>query len=505
MPTIVREPAAPPRETTAAAWFALAAIVALAAALRLATLRAQSIWFDEAATWDLVRRPFGAMLHGVAHGESTPPLFYMLEWSWTRVFGDGEAGLRSLPALAGLLTVPVAFAVGRRAGAGAPRAGLAAAALVAVNPLLVWYSQEARAYALAVLLSAVALALLQRAQEDRRPRVLAGWALAAALALATHYFTAFVLAPQAVWLLWRHPRRRAALAAVGALAAAGLALLPLLVAQSGNPYDISGTSLVVRLLQVPKQFVLGYRGPLAVALGVLGALVVAGGAWLLLRRTPPAPRARALLLAGIGLAGVALPLLAALAGEDYLNTRNVLPALVPLLAALAVACASSDRPRLGAALLAGLCAISLAIVVAVNVDAGYQRPDWRGLARALGPGPVRGARALVVAPANGELALRYYRPAIRTLGPAGAAVREVDVIAVAGSRDPGAAPQLPALVGTTLAVTGFAPAGRIRTPTYELLRFRTIGATPVPVTPDPLAAVRFGTAPPSVDVLPAGR
>src|SRR6185312_16018225 len=211
VPTTVRESAAPQREATAAARLALAAIVLLAAALRFATLRTQSVWFDEAATWDLVRRPFGAMLHGVAHGESTPPLFYVLEWGWTRVFGDGEAGLRSLPALAGLLTVPVARAIGRRAGQGRVAVGLAAAALVAVDPLLVWYSQEARSYALAVLLSALALAFLMRARDDPRPRVLAGWALAAALALATHYFTLFVLVPQGAWLLWRHPRRRAAL------------------------------------------------------------------------------------------------------------------------------------------------------------------------------------------------------------------------------------------------------------------------------------------------------
>ncbi len=475
----------------------------LAALLRFATLRTQSVWFDEAATWDLVRRPFGEMLRRIPNGESNPPLFYVLEWGWTRVFGDGEAGLRSLPALAGLLTVPVTYAIARRAAAGAVRAGLAAAALVAVNPLLVWFSQEARSYALATLLSAVALLLLQRALADRRGRLLASWALAAALALATHYFTAFVLAPQALWLVWRYPHRRGALLAVGAVAAAGVALLPLLLAQAGNPYDIAGTSLVLRLVQIPKQFLLGYRGPLALPFGLLGALLVAGGAWLLLRRTPRLVRDRALLLAGIGAIGVALPLLAALAGADYLNTRNLLPALIPLLAALAVSYAASDAPRTGLALLAGLCAISLAIVVTVAADAQYQRPDWKGLARALGT--TGATRALVVSPANGELALRYYRPRIRTMGPAGAQVREVDVVTVAGSRDPGKAPELPALTGTALAVPGFRPAPGTRTSTYAILRFLASGGAPVPVVPTPLGVVRFGQPFPSVDVLPAGR
>jgi mannosyltransferase len=490
-------------------WLALAAIVVLAAVLRFATLRTQSIWFDEAATWDLVRRPFGEMLSRLPDGESNPPLFYVLEWGWTRVFGDGEAGLRSLSALAGLLTVPVAYAIGQRAAAGvtrivAERAGLAAAALVAVNPLLVWFSQEARSYALATLLSGLALLLFLCALDDTRGRFLAGWALAAALALATHYFTAFVLAPQAVWLLWRHPHRRGAVTAVAAPVAAGLALLPLLLAQAGNPYDIASTSLALRLVQVPKQFLLGYRGPLALPFGLLGAALVLSGAWLLARRMPCPVRERALLLAAIGVVGVALPLLAAFAGADYLNTRNLLPALIPLLTALAVGYAASGAPhRLGAALLTALCAMSLAIVITVASDEQYQRQDWKSLAHALGTSDV--PRALVITPANGELALRYYRRDLRTMGPQGAAVLEVDVVAVAGSRDPGRAPELPPLTGTSLAAPGFGFPQRMQTQTYALLRFRATGDAAVLVTPTPLGTLRFGDRFPSVDVLPASR
>jgi mannosyltransferase len=471
--------------------------------LRFATLSTQSIWFDEAATWDLVRRPFGEMLGRIPDGESNPPLFYVLEWGWTRAFGDGEAGLRSLSALAGLLTVPVAYAIGRRAASGVACAGLATAALVAVNPLLVWFSQEARSYALATLLSAVALLLFQRALDDRRGRLLAGWAVVAALALATHYFTAFVLAPQALWLLWRHPHRRGAVAAVAALAAAGLALLPLLLAQAGNPYDIAGTSLALRSAQIPKQFLLGYRGPLGLPLGLLGALLVAGGAWLLLRRTRRSVRDRALLLAAIGAVGVALPLLAAIGGADYVNARNLLPALIPLLAALGVGYGASDARRAGLGLLTALCALSLAIVVAVAADSQYQRADWKGLAHALGRADA--TRALVVSPANGELALRYYRPGIRTMRPEGAAVREVAVVAVAGSRDPGKAPELPKLVGTALGVPGFDPALETGTATYAILRFPATRDVPAPVVPEALGALRFGEPFPSVDVLPAGR
>jgi mannosyltransferase len=479
-------------------WLALGALVLLGAALRFPTLATQSIWFDEAATWDLVRLPFGELLRQVAHHESSPPLFYVLEWAWTHVFGTREAGLRSLSALAGTLTVPVGFGIGRRLGG--VRAGLATAALIAVNPLLVWFSQEARAYALVVLLSALSLWLFLRCLDGERPRALAAWATVSALALATHYFAAFVLVPQAAWLLLRHPRRRAAIGAVAALVAVGVALLPLLLEQRGNPYDVASEALALRLAQVPKQFLLGYRGPLPLAFGIAGGALVVGGAWLLARRTERVVRSRALLLAAIGVIGVVLPLLAALAGGDYLNTRNLLPALVALAAALGVGYGAS-RPRwTGIAVLAVLCSLSLAIVVAVAVDASYQRPDWAGLASALGRTPY--ARAVVISPATGEAPLRFYRRALRRMGPQAATVGEIDVVAVAGSTSPGAAPKLPAQVGGALAVSGFGAPRRVATTTYELLRFRATTATAI--TPDPLAALRFSQAPPSVDVLPGG-
>lgn len=492
--------AASPRRRVAARadapTLALAALVLLAAALRFATLTTQSVWFDEAATWDVVRRSFGGMLDAVARQESTPPLYYVLEWLATRALGDAEAGLRALSALAGTLTVLVAFALGRRLAG--PRAGLAAAALVAVNPLLVWFSQEARAYALVVLLSALSLLVLLRALEDPRARRLAAWTLAAAAALATHYFAVFVLAPEAAWLLWRHPRRRAALAAVGALVVAGAAHVPLLLAQRGNPYDIGGSSLAVRVAQVPKQFLLGYRGPLALPLGIAGAALALGGAWLLLRRTAEPARRRALAVAGVGLAGIALPLAGALAGADYLNARNVLPALVPLLAALGVGLGASAARRTGAALLAALCALSLAVVVAVAADPQYQRPDWRGLARALGH--ARSPRAIVVSPANGTLPLRYYRRALRPMPARGAAVGEVDVVAVAGAAGAGAAPSLPAQIGTTL--VPFPPPSRASTDRWVILRFRA--PQPLFVAPPALAQVRFSPEPPAVELLPPG-
>lgn len=493
--------AADGRAATLPSWLPLTAIMLLAALLRLPNLAAQSVWFDEAATWDLTRMPFAEMLRALPDRESNPPLFYVLEWLTTRVVGDGAFGLRLLSALAGIALVPVAAALGRRLGG--RRASLATAVLVAVNPLLVWFSQEARSYELVALLSGLALLAFVRALDDARPRALAWWAVAAALALCTHYFACFVLAPQLLWLLWRHPARRAALAATGALAVVSAALLPLLLAQRDNPYDIAGSSIAVRLLQVPKQFLLGYRGPLALLTGCIGAAAILVGLWLLLRRTAPPLRTRALLVGSIGLAGVALPAIGAVVGADYLNARNLIPALLPLLVALACGF-SAARPtpaaRIGVIAGATLAIVSLGVVLGVALDKQYQRPDWKGLAAALGRADED--RVLVVSPANGEAALRFYRRDVVTLPADGRPVREVDVVSVATAPNPGGAPVLPGLSGAGGAATIGPPVER-RTRSWIIRSYRQPAAGLV--QPVPMTALRFSVNFPSVLLLPASR
>src|SRR3989440_3276267 len=194
------------RRLGAAGW-ALLGITAGAAALRFSTLGVQSFWHDEAVTVGRVLHPaLGATLKEIPSSEATPPLYYVLAWLWTKVFGHSEAGIRSLSALFGTATVPVAYAIGARLAA--RRAGLLAAMAVAVSPVLVWYSQEARAYGLLVLTSALTIWFFAGAlQEPDRRRWLGWWAAAASLALLSHYFAAFVVVPEAAWLLWTSRER----------------------------------------------------------------------------------------------------------------------------------------------------------------------------------------------------------------------------------------------------------------------------------------------------------
>src|SRR5581483_1847235 len=103
----------PPSPALAARGLALAGVLGVGAGLRFSELGARGFWRDEAVTVQLVRRSLGGMLDAIPRSEGTPPLYYVLAWGWTRLFGTSEAGLRSLSALAGTLAIGLVYLAGR--------------------------------------------------------------------------------------------------------------------------------------------------------------------------------------------------------------------------------------------------------------------------------------------------------------------------------------------------------------------------------------------------------
>jgi mannosyltransferase len=401
---------------------ALIALTVLAAAVRFSTLSVQSYWLDEAVTVGLLHHSFGGMIAAIPDSESTPPLYYALAWLWSKLFGTGEVGLRSLSALFGTATVPLAYAAGKRIVT--ERAGLALAAVAAVNPLLVWFSQEARAYALLVLLATASLWLFGR-------RSLWGWAIVSALALATHYFALFVVVPEAVVLLWR--LRRRAVPAVAAVALVGAALLPLAVDQAGNDRAnfIRATSFGDRILQVPKQFLVGYDSPFEAGFTVAALVLAAYGLYLLATHASARERSGAALAASVAVPGLLVPVVLAVAGADYVITRNLIAVWPAALLVVAAGLGAARAGRRGAAATAALCVLSLATVIAVQTSPQHQRGDWRGAAHALGAIP-QGGRALVINPVFGVIPLHLYTPRVTVLPPGPVGVAEIDVVSVGG-------------------------------------------------------------------------
>jgi mannosyltransferase len=413
------------------AWaLALGALTLLAAVLRFTRLGHQSFWYDEAWTDYLVRLRPGELLKTVPQTESTPPLYYIVAWAWVRLLGRDEVGLRSLSALAGTVTVPIAYAAA--ATLATRRVGLVVAALAATSPLLVWYSQEARSYMLLVMLAALSLLCFARAREAPTRGRLAAWALASIAALATHYFAVFVVAPEAVLLLaalapTRGAELRRVLVAVAAVALAGAGLLVLAVGQRnrGNAGWIKKIPFGHRLGELPRELLAGFP-PAVPWVPVAGGVLVLAALALLLARGEARERRAALLAAAVGLVAIALPLLLAAAGLDYFLTRNVLVAWLPLALVVAAGLGARRAGALGPLLAAALCALALVPVVAVARDADLQRPPWRTLNSVLGP--PRAGHAIVLLRAGFGLPLAVYRPGTWLMKRPVARLREIDVV-----------------------------------------------------------------------------
>ncbi len=478
-------------------------LTVLAAALRFWRLRHQGFWFDEASTSQEIRFTPGQMLTLLKHYESTPPLYYAVAWIWGRIFGFGEAGLRSLSAVCGVLVVPLAYALGDKLFS--RRTALIAAALVATNPLLIWYSQEARAYQLALLLIAVSLLAFLYAEDDASPLAFAVWAVASAFAVATEYYGAFVVVPAALWLIYRHRRERPLQVAIAALAVWCAALLWFAISQNstGHAGWIKHLPLSPRILQLFPQFVTGFGAPGGVALswvaGVI-CLIALGSLAVHMGQSDRVSRRGAFVGGGILAAGIVLNAVLLAAGIDNLLSRNVIALWAP--AALLVA-AGLATPRLrvaGFALAALLCATGVAAAIGVSLDRTYQRPDWRPVAHVLGirPAPGVAQRAILIQRYRDVLPLSLYMPRLLAWTHTGTSayslyrgnyvVSELDVITISSPPAPktgcwwGAACNLiPSGLQPRYAIPGFRPVWIRHSHQFTIMRM--VAARPVTLTP----------------------
>lgn len=135
-------------------------ILILGLILRLFSLN-QSFWLDEATSATVARDfSFSRIITQFSPGDFHPPLYYLLLKVWTLPFGVTEISARSFSIVCALLCIFMVYILGRKLKD--KFTGLMAALLMATSPLFIYYSQEARMYALETLLTLVAVYLFIR-------------------------------------------------------------------------------------------------------------------------------------------------------------------------------------------------------------------------------------------------------------------------------------------------------------------------------------------------------
>ncbi|MBI2305086.1 MAG: glycosyltransferase family 39 protein [Chloroflexi bacterium] len=159
--------------------------------LRSIRLDFQSLWLDEAASAYLAHLPYKDIIAASFATEPNPPLYFLLLRGWGQVFGFSEVGLRSLSVVGGALYLPFIYLMGRELFQ--HRVGLAAALLAAANPFLIWYSQEARAFAWFGATTLAGTYLFVRASANNRALWWVGFFLATLAGLYLHAYAVFLI------------------------------------------------------------------------------------------------------------------------------------------------------------------------------------------------------------------------------------------------------------------------------------------------------------------------
>ena len=393
----------------------LVALTVLALALRVPGL-SRSVYTDETYSLALAQRGFGQMFALFGYEPNGAPYSVVL-WPLIRVFGTGLTLLRLPAVLAGTASVPALWWAARRYAA--PAAALLAAALLAINPMAVWYSQDARSYAFVVLAVCLAFGALPRALDRGSGRWAWGAYVAAMVALSYCEIFAAPLALPAQALIVRRAGRAGFRRWLWSLLAVFVCCVPLLIGAaiaSGRRNALywlpkTNRELVTLALQ---EFTAGFSGLTAARWLTLGAGVVLVGAALWIVR-----RGRAAVVGGtlaMALCWGVLPgalLLAISLAQPVFWPRFVILSLPGLCLALALAAERLWHGRRGV-VTAVVCVVVVAIAAAVAdahqrsaVEEGWAPIDaWLRDERAAG-------QPTIVDNANVLPSLGYYDPAFR--------------------------------------------------------------------------------------------
>lgn len=447
----------------AVVWLALALATAVAAALRFPFLGHQSLWLDEIYTREIASESsLAGLWRHIQATESTPPLYYCLEWL---VGARSAIAMRVIPALALTASVPVAYLAFRRLVA--QRAALAAAAMLAVSPMLVFYSVDARSYGLLVLTSLLSVWAFTAVLEHGDRRRYGWWLLASVSCVWTHYFGAVIVAGEALLLFVLRPNARLRTAACSLLIGLCVApLIPLVANQSASERAefIAEIHLSSRLLTTAREFAMGPNVPRTWLEAAGLAIWSVGVAWGFLGAAREKLSARVLLALAVLSIGAPL-LLAATAIADRFYARNVMLAL-PLMIALAAPVLLRAR----AIPLAAYLAVATLASLWVATNWRYEQLDWRDALRKVEKVNAA-APVIAVTRDSGPVAAAYLgrRAASATGLVAQDAWLVVEPSRPAGHRalTPASVPQLP----------GFAPVRMLETHAFRLVLVRASGQT----------------------------
>ena len=210
------------------------------------------------------------VIRAVALSDTNPPVYYLLLYAWTRLFGTSDPALHLFSVACALLAIPIIWHLGRDLGS--DRIGWTAVLLFALSPVSLFYSVEGRMYSLLwVFVTALAWTTLTLIRRGFRPMAICAWISLSACGLLTHYFFLFAWCGMLAWLGWTAAgRRRWAAGGMAFLATLAVAPWYSRVPESLGRWRVSGDWLAQPL---------PWPDALAVPVSLGWRLLAGGGVW----------------------------------------------------------------------------------------------------------------------------------------------------------------------------------------------------------------------------------
>jgi len=166
--------------------------------LRFYNLGFNSLWLDEGTTYIVSLHSYAGIWQDVTTWDFSPPLFYWIEHVML-MFGKTEEILRFVPAVLGVLTIPLIYFVGKEFLD--RNVGIIAAIAATFSPFLIFYSQEARAYSMTVFFIAFAMIFYLKALKNNDIKNWALFGLLSAFAFWSHYYVFVLIAALVIYAI----------------------------------------------------------------------------------------------------------------------------------------------------------------------------------------------------------------------------------------------------------------------------------------------------------------
>ncbi|WP_420168594.1 glycosyltransferase family 39 protein [Streptomyces violaceoruber] len=200
--------------------------------------RQNSVWRDEAATWQVARRSTGDIVRMLEHVDVVHSLYYLCMHGLFAGFGPSTTVLRLPSVLAVAAAATCVALIGHRlAGA---YVGLGAGLALGLLPAVQFYLQEGRPYALVAAGSAASTLLLVNALRGRgRKRTWAAYACAVLVCGWLNWLALLILPAHLITLLWSRAPRGVRVRWAVAAGAATAGVLPLALFSLGQSGQVS--------------------------------------------------------------------------------------------------------------------------------------------------------------------------------------------------------------------------------------------------------------------------